>query len=248
MQGGNDINLFLQRPICNTTYDMLDNTIHDTIRDVDISLLVKASEILTNETKASPDVNRSCSRLYAVMDFLNKQIPQEQSTRMLVDFWKADFSMDHISNYRILPINTSSDCYMESGFLDNNRRIFLDAPTGLALEYDKYPIAIVTYMPKDDSLMIQQMQGIRRSGKHTRELMPLQWKELFLHMSEHVARNSGFERIGIRSALNNPWLGADASGYVHLPLEEGLKKYDDFAHANGFARSSDNDWYRKLDF
>lgn len=205
---------------------------------------------------------RNIIDLYSLITYVNDGFCKKDIKGLLSKHWKQEFSNDTISRYSIHPLNTQKDYPrslddLYSGEKKNHEWIslYLDAPIGIGLFHDDVPIAAASYMTRNDSLMIYQMQGIRVeivkyfkivSKKHTRALMPIHWKEFFLELSTSLAKEQSLSHIGIRSGHNNLWTKPDNDGNIHLPIDRALSVYDKFAASNGFTQAEDKNWYKRL--
>ncbi len=134
--------------------------------------------------------------------------------------------------------------------------IFLDARTGLLLLYKKKPIAVVAFTPKDEALMIVQLQGIRsiqeiEKGKETtfptRGLAPFQPWELLVSIAQRFAERLNFKQIGVQGSINNVWtfMGFGFDG-PRLTRERAAVIYDYTATGLGFDKKSDGNYYKNL--
>ena len=134
--------------------------------------------------------------------------------------------------------------------------IYMDAPLGFALMYQKKPCAAVTFGPLksieslDDEFLIYQLQGIRTeildedglliNAKSTRSLYPLDYRALLVHVVSEFGRKNEISRIGIKSA-DNVVLYSPVFTY-----EIAHRIYDEFAISNDFVKGTDGNWHKKI--
>lgn len=140
---------------------------------------------------------------------------------------------------------------------EGNIDVYLDAPLGICLMYKERPNAFITFYTKNqETIFVPQIQGVRphkisgeglRNGrKSSRGLAVLDWRKLLIESVKEIGKQLNFRAIEIQSAHNNGWTKTDYRGDVKLPLERGIKIYDNEAERLGFTQRDDKNWYREI--
>lgn len=140
--------------------------------------------------------------------------------------------------------------------------IYMDTPIGISLDYDRQPVALITFIARDNILEIHQIQGIREvllDGKgdlvkklRTKGLFGFDWKKALVTVTEEIARSFDIYECCIKSAHNNRWTKTlDNNGEPHLDMEDAKDTYDHTARSLGYRSRYEKsiqrrDWYKIL--
>ncbi len=207
--------------------------------------------------------------IYDSIEFINNGFINKINLEKLLlrNFKNEKTSEKKINDYSIDFINTDSNSPLDYGKRKKFSDIFLDTPIGITLIYKDKPNAVVSFIPKDkNTLMIHQLQGVMpkiydKEGKftgeykwHSRGLFGLDWQKLLVELCIAVAKEEGYNKIGIRSGYNNRWLNEKGG----IKIKGALKKYDSVAKRLGFVQDKPSffnffsyvfekgDWYKRI--
>jgi len=166
---------------------------------------------------------------------------------------KADYRLEVIC-----PLENAPKGYAQNREVvkaERDRKIFsfyIDSPIAVCLLYKDEPNAIAGISLKDGKTIflpqIQGVEGFKIKGNepiervHSRGLAVLHWEKLLIHIVEEVGRIAGCESVCVQSANNNEWFKANTI----VPIERGLRRYDENANSLGYKQSSDGNWYKSL--
>jgi hypothetical protein len=133
-----------------------------------------------------------------------------------------------------------------------NYTIWLDTPTGFALNYKGVPQFVVGVAAKGtDELQIRQMQRVfgrtyeegakEYTGyRQPRGLMPLDWQKLAVDLTGQVADHLGMNSVGIRASHEVP------SSSVRITSKQASEMYDEPAMRLGFNQDEAKHWHKSL--
>lgn len=144
-------------------------------------------------------------------------------------------------------------------------RVYLDAPSAVALTYKGKPNAVVGVSAEGyNTLMVSQLQGVqgtkidpakkkydesRELGRvSSRGLAPLDWQKLMVGVASDVAKAFDMRDLAIQTGARNYWTGRKLRGDTepHLTPEEAYRAYDIPAARLGFTKGSDDNWHKPL--
>ena len=170
-------------------------------------------------------------------------------------------SRKRIPTYRLGIINTLET--FPKGYASNwevnkpgaDKKIFsfyIDSPIAVCLIYRDEPNAIAGISLKDAKTIflpqIQGVEGFKIKGDeplervHSRGLAVIDWERLLILIVEEVGKVMKCETMCIQSARNNEWFKANTL----VPIQRGLKRYDENADALGYKQRKDENWYKSL--
>ena len=177
----------------------------------------------------------------------------------------VEISEKRAKDYKLVALEPKQGCvegpditWGHDAPLTTNKKydVWLDTCFSFCLTYKGLPQALVSVMAHNPrELMIHQLQGVRpdivnaegnviKKGS-ARGLMPLDYKRFMVRCVEELAREQGFDSIGILSGYNNRWTTKyGPSGRIEMPLLHTLIKYDAFACRGGFERRQDDNLYK----
>ncbi len=169
--------------------------------------------------------------IYDSIEFINNGFINKINLEKLLlrNFKNEKTSEKKINDYSIDFINTDSNSPLDYGKRKKFSDIFLDTPIGITLIYKDKPNAVVSFIPKDR-------------------------QKLLVELCITVAKEKGYNKIGIRSGYNNRWLNEKGG----IKIKGALKKYDKVAERLGFVQDKPSffnffsyifekgDWYKRI--
>lgn len=211
-------------------------------------------------------------KLYQIFNNLKKvdnAINLEQKLLQFYDFKnnKIDKIKDRYSIQSIIIPDVDVTGYnkeLEKITLDKDnktrteRRVYMDAPLGIILKYDKNPVAITTFSVTNNNLKIYQIQGITEKvvstssyatikKLRTKGLFELDWKKMLVTINEDIAKYFNLNNCCIQSAKNNHYTKINYFGDIILNPTIAEKIYDSTAESLGYIKSKDDsNWYKQL--
>jgi hypothetical protein len=143
--------------------------------------------------------------------------------------------------------------------------IWMDAPFGMFLLRDGVPQAILSFSFSDGhdgrEVKIEQMQGVygvccteaaevispSNPKRFSPKLFGIAFRELFVAISQDVARMSDFDHIAMTGAEHNLWVKPNKWKAVPTyPRESAMEHYDAVAQRCGFKHRADGTWGRQV--